>query len=145
MERIGRGDPDGVDIRISTQRLDGGVCLRVVLRRECLERSWVDVGSGYKDWQECIKSEAPQHKVILTQPVYLGVHEVTQAQYEKVMGQNPSKFAATGAGKDVVVGLDTSTFPVEMVSWNAAAEFCEKLSRQEKLTPSIFGRVRMRQ
>ena len=88
-----------------------------------------------KHWQECIKSEAPQHKVILTQPIYLGVHEVTQAQYEKVVGQNPSHFAATGPGKDAVVGLDTSSHPVEMVSWNGAAEFCAKLSEKEKLKP----------
>src|SRR6185295_7594416 len=58
--------------------------------------------TSYESWRECIKSEAPQHKVILTQPVYLGVHEVTQAQYQKVMGQNPSQFAATGPGKDAV-------------------------------------------
>ncbi|MDX1967547.1 MAG: protein kinase, partial [Planctomycetaceae bacterium] len=32
-----------------------------------------------KHWQECIQSEAPQHKVNLTQPIYLGVNEVTQA------------------------------------------------------------------
>ncbi len=31
-------------------------------------------------WQVCIRSEAPQHKVILTQPISLGMHEVTQAE-----------------------------------------------------------------
>jgi WD40 repeat protein len=36
------------------------------------------VAGDDKYWQECIKSEAPQHKVILTQPIYLGVQEVTQ-------------------------------------------------------------------
>jgi formylglycine-generating enzyme required for sulfatase activity len=91
-----------------------------------------------KQWRECIKNEAPQHKVILTQPIYLGVHEVTQAQYEKLMGQNPSHFAATGPGKDAVVGVDTSAHPVEMVSWNDAAEFCAKLSEKEKLKPFCF-------
>ncbi|MCY2991774.1 MAG: SUMF1/EgtB/PvdO family nonheme iron enzyme, partial [Planctomycetota bacterium] len=96
------------------------------------------VAGDDKHWPECIKSEAPQHKVILTQPVYLGIHEVTQAQYEKVMGRNPSHFAATGPGKDAVVGLDTSTYPVEMVSWNDAAEFCAKLSEKEKLKSFYF-------
>ncbi len=47
-------------------------------------------------------SEAPRHKVTLTQPFYLGTHEVTQAQYQKVMGKNPSHFAATGEGKTAV-------------------------------------------
>lgn len=89
-------------------------------------------------WQECVKSEGPQHKVILTQPIYLGLYEVTQAQYEKVMGTNPSHFAPMGMGKEVVAGLDTTDHPVEMVSWNDAAEFCAKLSRTEQLKPFYF-------
>ncbi|MGE0609520.1 MAG: formylglycine-generating enzyme family protein, partial [Pirellulales bacterium] len=91
-----------------------------------------------KHWQDCIKSEAPQHKVILTQPLYLSVHEVTQTQYEQVVGQNPSHFSVNGPGKEAVVGLDTSAYPVEMVSWNDSTEFCAKLSEQEKLKPFYF-------
>jgi formylglycine-generating enzyme required for sulfatase activity len=53
--------------------------------------------------------------VKLTKPFYLGVTEVTQEQYERVMGENPSKYA----------GL---TNPVEQVSWLEAVEFCRKLS-----------------
>ena len=56
------------------------------------------------------------HQVTLTQAFHLGQHEVTQEQYEKVMGKNPSKFK--GKQKN----------PVEMVSWNDAVEFCRKLS-----------------
>jgi eukaryotic-like serine/threonine-protein kinase len=89
-------------------------------------------------WQECTKSEAPQHKVILTQPIYLGVNEVTQAEYEKVMGVNPSHFAPSGEGKEAVAGLDTGSHAVETVSWNDAAEFCAKLSKQEELKPFYF-------
>ena len=91
-----------------------------------------------KHWQECIKSESPQHKVILTQPIYLGVNEVTQAEYEKVMGVNPSHFTPTGMRKEAVAGLETAEHPVETVSWNDAAEFCAKLSQQEKLKPFYF-------
>jgi formylglycine-generating enzyme required for sulfatase activity len=69
-----------------------------------------------------------QHEVEISRPFYLGVYEVTQAQYEAVMGSNPSHFSATGGGKDKVKGLDTSQFPVERVSWKEAVEFCEKLS-----------------
>ncbi len=86
-------------------------------------------------WQECIKSEAPQHEVILTQPIYLGVNEVTQAEYEKVMGVNPSHFAPSGEGKGAVAGMETTSHPVETASWNHAAEFCAKLSKQEELKP----------
>ena len=55
------------------------------------------------------------HEVTLTEPFQMGVHEVTQAQYEQVMGVNPSKFK--GANN-----------PVEEVSWEDAVEFCRKLS-----------------
>jgi len=89
-------------------------------------------------WQEYIQSEAPQHKVVLTQPIYLGMNEVTQAEYAKVMGTNPSHFAPLGKGKDVVAGMATTNHPVEMVCWNDAAEFCAKLSQQEKLEPFYF-------
>jgi len=59
------------------------------------------------------------HKVTLTKPFYLGVYEVTQEQYMKVMGTNPSQFK--GPKK-----------PAEMVSWDDAKAFCEKLSELEK-------------
>jgi len=59
--------------------------------------------------------EGPQHEVTISKPFYMGVFEVTQKQYEQVMGVNPSRFK--GAKN-----------PVEMVSWDEAAEFCRKLS-----------------
>jgi len=102
-----------------------------------IEEALKSVGED-KHWRECIRSEAPQHKVILTQPIYLGVNEVTQAEYEKVMGVNPSHFAPLGAGKEAVDGMETTSHPVEMVSWNDAAEFCAKLSKQEELKPFYF-------
>src|SRR5438067_896777 len=75
-----------------------------------------------------------QHEVKITKPFYLGIHEVTQAQYEKIMGVNPSHFAAKGQGKDRVEEKDTSKFPVESVTWTQVKEFCKKLSElpQEK-------------
>jgi formylglycine-generating enzyme required for sulfatase activity len=63
--------------------------------------------------------EGPQHEVIITKPFYLGLTEVTQAQYEAVMGTNPSHFKG-------------ATNPVEMVSWNDATEFCKKLSEKTR-------------
>ena len=69
-----------------------------------------------------------QHRVRITQPFYLGVYEVTQAQYERVMGKNPSFFSTSGSGKDRVAGKNTSEYPVEQVSWDDAVEFCRRLS-----------------
>ena len=57
----------------------------------------------------------PQHEVTISKPFYMGVFEVTQEQYEQVMGVNPSSFK--GAKN-----------PVENVSWDEAVEFCRKLS-----------------
>jgi formylglycine-generating enzyme required for sulfatase activity len=59
--------------------------------------------------------EKPAHEVTLTKPFYLGKYEVTQEQYQQVMGANPSRFK----GRDL---------PVEQVSWNDAQEFCKKVS-----------------
>lgn len=74
------------------------------------------------------KADETQAEVTIRQPFYLGIHPVTQAQFETVMGKNPSHFSAGGGGKDRVAGLDTGSFPVEMVTWNDAREFCAKLS-----------------
>jgi formylglycine-generating enzyme required for sulfatase activity len=58
--------------------------------------------------------EAP-HQVTLTRAFELGVYEVTQEQYKKVMGTTPSEFKGPQN-------------PVEMVSWDDAVEFCRNLS-----------------
>jgi formylglycine-generating enzyme required for sulfatase activity len=84
--------------------------------------------------EEYAKAEQPQHTVKISKPFYMGVYEVTQGEYESVMGTNPSWFSKTGDGKSEVRGLDTSTFPVEAVSWFDAVEFCNKLSAQDGLT-----------
>ena len=78
--------------------------------------------------------EGPTHTVRITQPFYMGVYEVTQAEYESVMGTNPSSFSKTGDGKSKVSGMDTGKFPVENVSWEDAQEFCRKLSVKDGQT-----------
>ena len=69
-----------------------------------------------------------QHEVAITKPFYIGLYTVTQAEYQKVMGDNPSYISATGEGRDAVKAMDTSHFPVERVSWDDAVAFCKKLS-----------------
>ena len=71
----------------------------------------------------------------ISRPFYLGVYEVTQAQYEAVMGNNPSCFSANGGGKDRVAGQSTDRYPVENVSWLDAIQFSNKLSEKEGKKP----------
>lgn len=62
------------------------------------------------------KNEEPQHTVNVP-AFFIGKFEVTQEQYQQIMGSNPSNFK--GAKR-----------PVEKVSWNDAVEFCKKLSQK---------------
>ena len=65
--------------------------------------------------------EGPQTQVRLTKGFWLGKFEVTQAQWQELMGNNPSDFQ--NAGRDA---------PVEMVSWDQSMAFCRKLTEQEQ-------------
>jgi formylglycine-generating enzyme required for sulfatase activity len=67
------------------------------------------------------KAEGPQTKVTITQGFWLGRTEVTQAQYEAIIGSNPSTFK--NVGRDA---------PVERASWIDAMAFCRKLTERER-------------
>jgi formylglycine-generating enzyme required for sulfatase activity len=47
-----------------------------------------------------------QREVEITEAFYLGIHAVTQQQYQRVMADNPSYFAATGKERDEVKGSE---------------------------------------
>jgi formylglycine-generating enzyme required for sulfatase activity len=74
-------------------------------------------------------SDETQHQVTLT-GFYMGKYPVTQAQYEEVMGMNPSNFLTPIAPE-----TSTANRPVECVTWYDAVEFCNKLSEKEGLEP----------
>ncbi|WP_407281767.1 formylglycine-generating enzyme family protein [Methanolobus sp. WCC1] len=63
----------------------------------------------------------PIHEVRIGDAFYIGTYEVTQAQWEEVMGSNPSEFS----------GDDN---PVDSVSWNEVQEFISKLNEMESTT-----------
>jgi formylglycine-generating enzyme required for sulfatase activity len=81
-------------------------------------------------------SDETQWQVTLS-AFYIGKYEVTQEQYQAVMGTNPSNFKTAVAGEAGTPGK----LPVESVSWYDALVFCNKLSVMEGLTPaySISG------
>ncbi len=65
----------------------------------------------------------------------VAVHDVTQGQWEAVMGNNPSFFSRTGNGRNSVVDFsdeELKLFPVEQVSWYDANEFIKKLNEKER-------------
>ncbi|GBU26780.1 serine/threonine protein kinase [Treponema sp. R8-4-B8] len=67
-------------------------------------------------------NEGPQHQVTVSS-FYMGRYEVTQKEYQEVMGTNPSNFKG-------------DNLPVEQVSWYDAIEYCNKRSQKEGLTPA---------
>ena len=64
--------------------------------------------------------EQPVTRVRISKGFYLGKYEVTQDQWQAVMGNNPSEFSGCGR------------CPVESVSWNDVQEFIGKLNAKEK-------------
>ena len=76
--------------------------------------------------------ENTPHMVTLTQGFYLGKYEVTQAQWEEVMGNNKSKFKGFNSpviNKSKFKGVN---LPVTNVSWDKVTSFCEKLTELER-------------
>jgi formylglycine-generating enzyme required for sulfatase activity len=73
-------------------------------------------------------NDAP-HPVTITKPFYIGKYAVTQEQYTKVAGSNPSFYQPRGRGSDSVRGLDTTQFPVESVTWDDAKAFCDNAKK----------------
>ena len=90
-----------------------------------------------------------QHEVTISRDFYIGVTEVTQAQFEQVMRYNPSRFKSNTFiyERDLFTGevkqkknYDASKHPVETVSVQMATEFCKKLSEmpEEKKAGRVY-------
>ena len=86
--------------------LGGGVKMELIL---------IPAGSFMMGDEKGNAWEKPVHKVNITKPFYLGKYEVTQEQWEAVMGTNPSKFKGPKN-------------PVEQVSWDDCQAFLGKLN-----------------
>jgi hypothetical protein len=84
-----------------------------------MELIWCSPG-GY------FKGIGKEEKIVLEKGFYLGKFEVTQEEYEKLMGENPSRFK----GKKL---------PVDSVSWFAALKYCEILTERERKKGWVFS------
>jgi TonB family protein len=82
---------------------------------------WVEGGSFQMGAtsEQSGKAESDEHPAhaVKIDPYYIAECEVTQAQWRKIMGYNPSQFTGN------------ENHPVENVSWDEAAQFCRKLSQ----------------
>jgi formylglycine-generating enzyme required for sulfatase activity len=76
--------------------------------------------------QDRESDEGPQTQVTITRGFWMGRYEVTQGEYQTVMGSNPSKFSGN------------TNRPVEQVSWFDATNYCAKLTERERTA----GRLR---
>ncbi len=95
-----------------TLDLGGGVTMEFVYIKPGV---FVMGGESEKDGKwECV--ELPKHEVTITKGYYLGKFEVTQAQFQAIMGSNPS-----GASKD-------PNCPADTIGEGSAVDFCTKLS-----------------
>ena len=94
-----------------------------------------------KSWVGGGKDKLGDKEVEIPADFYLGKYEVTQEEWEKIMGENPSFFSRTGEGKDAVKDItdaDLKRFPVDNVSWDNCQLFVAKLNRLEKETGWVY-------
>ena len=103
--------------------------------RELELQSALSVVGDHPGGRECVASEGPRHKVVLTKPMFLGATEVTQKQYQAATSENPAHYSPAGAGRNAIADEDAGSLPVESVSWFDVAALCMKLSEDEKLSP----------
>ena len=90
------------------------------------------MGAG-KAIRDAGADEQPAHRVRITRPFHIGVYEVTQDEFLRIMKFSHSFFATDGPGKSLVKGLDTKSFPAEQVRFVDAVEFCRKLSAMKTI------------
>jgi sulfatase modifying factor 1 len=123
----------GVDVEANTARLDalmraGHHPHNILLTNSVgMTLALVPAGRflmGSPESEEDRDDDEVQHAVEISRPFYLGIHPVTQAQYRKVMGKNPSSFNKRRGGGP--------GHPVEQVTWEDAVAFCERLSALEE-------------
>jgi uncharacterized protein (TIGR02996 family) len=83
---------------------------------------------GSPESEEQRREDETQHPVEITRQFFMGIYPVTQEDYQRVAGNNPSSFSKTGDEKAKAKKLDTRGFPVETVSHDAAVAFCKQIS-----------------
>ena len=92
-------------------------------------------------WMGGRDGKCGDNQVTIERDFYIGVYPVTQEEWQKVMGNNPSHFRKGGDGADKLSGVsdaDLKRFPVESVSWNDCQVFIQKLNESLKETGWMY-------
>ncbi len=88
------------------------------------------MGLADKDLIYPFPSDVVPHRVNITRDFLMGRHEVTQSQYQQVMGVNPSWHVPSDETRAIIGTEKTDDWPVESVAWEDAVEFCRRLSQK---------------
>jgi formylglycine-generating enzyme required for sulfatase activity len=84
-----------------------------------------------KSWLGGINGKEGTKEVNIAVDIYLGVYEVTQEEWQKIMGNNPSYFNRARVNNNI--GDDElKRFPVELVSWHDAKHFVKLVNDRVK-------------
>lgn len=108
--------------RLQKQKSESGITVDKVFRDcpDCPEMVAIPSGSFYMGSNgEFSDMERPAHKVTFMHSFAIGKYEITQGEWQAIMGNNPSGFVS--CGKDC---------PVDKVSWDDAQVFIEKLNQK---------------
>jgi formylglycine-generating enzyme required for sulfatase activity len=94
-------------------------------------------GTFYMGWRTDPKNGTitKGKKTEITEDFEIAAHDVTQGQWQAVMGNNPSWFSRNGGGTGKVKDIsdeELKLFPVEQVSWNDVQAFIKKLNDRER-------------
>jgi serine/threonine protein kinase/formylglycine-generating enzyme required for sulfatase activity len=95
-------------------------------------------GTFYMGWDG---RKGSAKKTEIKEDFEIAVHDVTQGQWEAVMGNNPSSFSRKGSGRSDVLDIsdeELKLFPVEQVSWDDVQEFLKKLNEKERKSGYLY-------
>jgi formylglycine-generating enzyme required for sulfatase activity len=94
-----------------------------------------------KAWMGGMAGTHGNNEVELKEDFYLGVYEVTQEEWQQIMGVNPSEYTRTGKEKELVKDLpdaELKRLPVTHVSWNDCQEFIARLNERTKESGWVY-------
>jgi|GEM_PF-3035665 formylglycine-generating enzyme required for sulfatase activity len=116
-------------------RKDGCVPAEAVARRSNdILMTFVPLwkGTTYLGWNG---TPGSAKKTEIKEDFEIAAHDVTQGQWQAVMGNNPSEFSRRGPHQGSVTGIsdeELKLFPVESVSWDDCQEFLKRLNEKER-------------